>query len=61
MMCEECENPNALHLTYAEKRKRISAVWKPAKKSGGPFAVTQTPAPDQAPSGNADQSGRRKD
>ena len=60
MMCEECETPGALHLTYAEKRKRISAIWKPARKTGQ-FAATQTPTPVTSPAGKAGQPGRRKD
>ena len=42
-MCEECENPNALHLTYAEKRARMRAVWQPAGKSRMGFMATRAP------------------
>lgn len=42
-MCDECEDPNALHLTYAEKRARIRTVWQPAGKSRMGFMATCTP------------------
>ena len=56
-MCEDCENPNALHLTYAEKRARMRAVWQPAGKSRMGFMATCAPAAaavDPAPAATAD-------
>jgi len=44
-MCEECENPAAAHLSYNEKRKRISAKWQPARKAGRPFVAVKVPDP----------------
>jgi len=60
-MCEECENPNALHLTYAEKRKRISAVWKPARKAGRPMIASAAAAPAAAPAGDGGSTPSRND
>lgn len=59
-MCEECENPNALHLSYAEKRKRISAVWKPARKAGKPMIASATSTPASA-AGKAGSTSDRND
>jgi len=49
-MCEECENPAAVHLNYSEKRKRIAATWQPARKGGRPFVASTVsdPAPRKA-------------
>lgn len=48
-MCEECENPAAPHLSYNEKRKRISATWQPARKAGRQFIAVKVsdPAPQR--------------
>jgi hypothetical protein len=60
-MCEECESPNALHLTYAEKRKRISAVWKPARKAGRPMIASETSAPAASAAGKGGSMESRDD
>ncbi len=39
-MCEDCENPTAQHLTFAEKRKRINTVWQPVRRPCRPFTAT---------------------
>jgi hypothetical protein len=58
-MCEDCENPSAPHLTYAAKRKRISAVWQPARRAGKPFVV-ETVASGSAPA-DAEPAPQRTD
>lgn len=54
-MCEECETPNALHLSYAEKRARIRAVWQPAGKARMGFMATCAPATPAAGTVNSVQ------
>ncbi len=60
-MCEECEDPNALHQSYAEKRKRISAVWKPNRKAGRPVVVSAPSAPAAAPGTHGEPRSSRED
>jgi len=52
-MCEDCENPTAQHLTFAEKRKRINAVWQPVRRPGRPFTaksvVSRVAQPESKP------------
>jgi hypothetical protein len=58
-MCEDCDNPSTPHLTYAEKHKRISAVWQPARRAGKPFVI-ETVAPGSAPA-EAEPAPQRTD
>ena len=56
-MCEECENPAAVHLSYNEKRKRISAAWQPARKTGRQFAAVKVSNPPR----QDDAEAKRRD
>lgn len=60
-MCEECDSPNTLHLSYVEKRARMRAVWQPRGKSRMGFMASRAPTTPAAVSVDPVVAGAAED